>query len=81
MPVSRELIGILAAAVPAFPINLAGLTTHHPLTPFFPSELSRYLCFQTGREYLLSYLQNGFFYLFLDFLDDLFALFPDDLGG
>jgi hypothetical protein len=81
MPVSCELIGILASAMCAFPINLARLTTFSRLIPFFSSSLSRSLHFQTGHDYLVRCLHNGFFSLLLDSVDDLFALFPLDVGS
>ena len=80
MPVSREVVGILASAMSAFPANCARLLTHRAPTPFFSSQLRRDLCFQKGHEYPLSGLQGGFFDLFLDGLNDFFAFFPDDFG-
>ncbi len=80
MPVSRELMSILTAALSAFPVNFAGLLTRLTWTAFFPSSFCRYFCFQTGHYSSLACLQSGFFDLFLDCFNDLFAFFPFDTG-
>ncbi len=54
MPVSRELIGILASTMSAFPVDFAPLTTHKARTPFFSSSFRGYFRFQTGHQYLFA---------------------------
>jgi hypothetical protein len=54
MPVSREVMGILASTMPTFPVNFLLMATGSAVLSFFSSQLRRHFCFQAGAQHLFN---------------------------
>jgi hypothetical protein len=80
MPVSREVMGILASTMPTFPVNFLLMATGSALLSFFSSQLRRHFCFQAGAQHLFHGLSRSFLHLFLHVLNDFLAVFPLETG-